>query len=360
MKKNLLFIFLICLAVLAGCKQDNRQDDSDLPTSLGKPGEMLVVIDTALWDSPVGKELRLIFRSAIPGLPEPEPYYSMQRVSPFQLNNFLKIHRNLLFVAAFDDNTPASNRLKGFIAPDARERIEADPSLFYMINKNLNAKDQVVMYLFGKNRDQLLANLRENSAEIREQFNRAELERVNRALFSKDENRKLSQELSRRHDFSIRIPDRYKLAKEADNFIWLRDYARIDKNIIITYKPYTSQDQFSPENIIAWRDSIGREQIFGSGEKDTVSYMLTQTYVPAETRNINFNNKFAVETRGLWMLKNETMGGSFISYTFVDETLKRIYYIEGFLYAPGTNKREYMREMEVILRTFSQSQERNT
>jgi hypothetical protein len=359
MKKNLLFILLICMVAFISCNQEGRKEDDDLPSSLGKPGEMLVVIDTALWDSPVGKELRLIFRSAVPGLPEPEPFYSMQRVSPFQLNNFLKIHRNLLFVAAFDDNTPSSNRLKGFIAPDARERIAADPSLFYMINKNLNAKDQVVMYLFGQNRDQLLTNLRENSNEIREQFNKAELERVTRTLFSKDENRKLSQELSRRHDFTLRIPDRYKLAKEDDNFVWLRDYARIDKNILITYKPYTSQDQFSPENIIAWRDSIGREQIFGSGEKDTVSYMLTQTYVPVETRNVNFNNKFSVETRGLWMLKNETMGGSFISYTFVDEALKRIYYIEGFLYAPGTNKREHMREMEVILKSFTQKDEKN-
>jgi hypothetical protein len=46
------------------------------------------------------------------------------------------------------------------------------------------------------------------------------------------------------------------------------------------------------------------------------------------------------------------MGGGFLSYTFVDEELGRLYYIEGFIYCPGKKKRAYIREIEAILKTF--------
>jgi hypothetical protein len=46
------------------------------------------------------------------------------------------------------------------------------------------------------------------------------------------------------------------------------------------------------------------------------------------------------------------MGGGFLSYTFVDEALGRLYYVEGFIYCPGKKKRAYIREIEAILKTF--------
>jgi hypothetical protein len=60
---------------------------------------------------------------------------------------------------------------------------------------------------------------------------------------------------------------------------------------------------------------------------------------------------------GLWRTNNKTMGGPFLSYTMVDESSERIYYVEGFVYSPGEDQRETMRELEMILSTFETEKE---
>ena len=59
-----------------------------------------------------------------------------------------------------------------------------------------------------------------------------------------------------------------------------------------------------------------------------------------------------IEHRGLWKLKNNIMGGPFVSYVMASKDRKSIFYIEGFVAAPGKDKRELIRELEVILKTF--------
>ncbi len=62
--------------------------------------------------------------------------------------------------------------------------------------------------------------------------------------------------------------------------------------------------------------------------------------------------KYARKIKGLWKTNNLAMGGPFVGLSFVDESLNRIYYIEGFLYSPGKRQRELIRELETILKTF--------
>ncbi|HSJ69829.1 MAG TPA: DUF4837 family protein, partial [Anditalea sp.] len=56
-----------------------------------------------------------------------------------------------------------------------------------------------------------------------------------------------------------------------------------------------------------------------------------------------------VEMRGSWRTNNMSMGGSFLSYTVVDEERGKIYYMEGFVYYPSEAHREPLREIEAIL-----------
>jgi hypothetical protein len=51
------------------------------------------------------------------------------------------------------------------------------------------------------------------------------------------------------------------------------------------------------------------------------------------------------------------MGGPFLGYAVTDQPQGLIYYIEGFVFAPGKDKREYMREIEAILWSFKTSEQ---
>jgi hypothetical protein len=150
------------------------------------------------------------------------------------------------------------------------------------------------------------------------------------------------------------VPFGYDLAKDTADFVWLSQLGNnLFRNLIVAHKPYESEVQFEKDSIVAWRNSIVKKHLFGSGEKDTVSFMLTdEKYIPVVDRKVNFNGKYAQECRGLWKLKNNTRGGPFLSYVFVDDASGRLYYIEAFLYAPNKIKRQMMRELEAVLFSF--------
>ena len=69
-------------------------------------------------------------------------------------------------------------------------------------------------------------------------------------------------------------------------------------------------------------------------------------------KKTQFKGRYAIESRGLWKINDNSLGGPYVSYTFVSEKEKLIYYIEGFVAAPGKKKRVLLQEVDAILSTF--------
>jgi len=46
------------------------------------------------------------------------------------------------------------------------------------------------------------------------------------------------------------------------------------------------------------------------------------------------------------------MAGPFLNYTVIDKANNRLVVVEGFTYAPSINKRDFMFELEAILKTL--------
>ena len=80
--------------------------------------------------------------------------------------------------------------------------------------------------------------------------------------------------------------------------------------------------------------------------------MSIQDIFPIESSRFNYNSNLAVESIGLWKLSDISAGGPFKSIIIYDKNKNRIYYLEGYVYAPGLKKRELMQEISSILMTF--------
>jgi hypothetical protein len=50
-------------------------------------------------------------------------------------------------------------------------------------------------------------------------------------------------------------------------------------------------------------------------------------------------------------MENDFMGGPFLHYTLVDEKNNRVIELDAFVFAPKFDKREYLRELEAIVKT---------
>ena len=331
-----------------------------LPVARGASGEIILVMDSAAWQNELGDELRQTFMEAMPGLPQGEPYFDLRYVSPFKLNDVLRSAKNMLFVTTLDNQNPGGRRMQRFFTQNSIDRIQKEPGLYMFARQDEYAQGQEVLHLFGKTQSDLINNIRENRKKIRQQFEEIMLSRITQNIYKSNEQRPVSEQLLKEHGFSIRIPygyDQVPLDDKATDFVWLRQLDEIDKSVVITYKDYTSEEAFDPENILAFRHQQLGRYIVADGPE---TYMTIQDSALVEFDTVAFEGKFAIEARGLWRMNNVYMGGGFLSYTFVDEAQDRLYYIEGFLYSPSKKKRPSIRELEAVLHTFRTPEEETT
>ena len=92
--------------------------------------------------------------------------------------------------------------------------------------------------------------------------------------------------------------------------------------------------------------------------KDTTDFFWSSNNANTETRAgveytpITLNGKYCGVMRGLWRMQGDMMGGPFVSHTRLDEKNHRVVVAEGFVYAPETDKRNFMRRIEAALFTL--------
>ena len=143
--------FIVCMILLftfCGETQDKIAQEF-MPTAKGEIGSIMLVMDQQQWDHDLGTQLRGILREPMPGLPQDEPLFHLNRVSPKKLNTTLKSSANMIFVVTLDSKTSESNVLKGFLTSESLRMIKLDTSLFMSIRKDEFAKGQIILYLFG-------------------------------------------------------------------------------------------------------------------------------------------------------------------------------------------------------------------
>ena len=80
--------------------------------------------------------------------------------------------------------------------------------------------------------------------------------------------------------------------------------------------------------------------------------MSIQDVFPITSKKISFKGNSSIESVGLWKLSDISAGGPFKSIIIYDSNKKRVYYLEGYVYAPGSKKRNLMQEISSILMTF--------
>lgn len=344
------FLFIV---VLFSCSGSDNPDY--FPKASGNPGDILLVMDSTQWKGPLGKEVRKVFAAPLPGVPQSEPVFNVVHVHPLR-KSLLHQMRNIVYVFTLDQKTSGSIMVRKKFTDQTIARIKSDTSFHLSTRSNEFAKNQEVMYLFGNNEEQLTGYLRRQKQNIIDYFNKKERERLVKSLPRSSNSP--ANFLSREWDCDLRVPQTYKLADRTNDFAWFRLIgANSDRDVWVTWKPYESEYSLLPDSLISWRDQMLKNNIFEDPAKPA-SYLVTELEdAKVQARQVNFNGHFAIELRGLWRTNERTMGGPFLSYALVDEKRGRLYYLEGFAYNPGRDKREMLRELEVILWTFKTSDE---
>ncbi len=357
-KSPIYSLFFILTSILfIGCASDDEESrQGGLPVAKGTRGEIILVMDSLQWHTDLGEAIRATFEAPLDGLPRNEAAFKLRYINPFQLTSILKTSHNLIFVTILDDQSNAGRKLKSYFTKESLERVRDNPNLFMLTKKDDFARGQETLHLFGNNANELVENLGENQEKLRNHFLEIEKKRLKSKMYKAQERKSVTNKMRSDHDFEIRIPAGYQLAKNDENFAWIREIDKeVDKSLVVYYENYEDEAAFDKDQILAMRDRMSKKYL---RDPDKASiHMDIQTVYPVAENQVNFNNKYAKEIRGLWKLSDNSRGGPFLAYAVVDEALNRIYYIEGYLDSPGQEHRNVMIELETILWTFQTSAE---
>ena len=360
-----IFLILSIASIIFSCETNKKkiiENSSFLPRASGENREMIIVMDSSKFQNQIGRSLVNIYGSFVKSLPQPEPKFDLRYIRPRKFNNILRHAKNIVMAFTLEGKSLDSEILRKNFNAESLEKIKEDPSFFYFIRRNQYAKGQIILYLFSRTDQELKNKIVENSDVIIKLFEDEVIKRVNTEIFNKVENN-ISKKVLDDHKINLKIPYGYDLAKNLSenngNFLWLRQLEPdLEKNIFVYYEDYSTNqlkdfyDVFNqnPPKIKKIRDVITRKFLRDS-EKNTV-FMTIQDIFPIDSRKINYKGFSAVESKGLWKLSDISAGGPFHSLIFYDSDAKRIYYVEGYIYAPGLKKRDLMQEIYSILWTF--------
>lgn len=301
------------------------------PISSGRPYEVLVVADDKCWMSP-DSALFHVLDTDVPGLPQSERSFRISRVRPEYFERAMRIFRNIIIV-------------------------DIQPSVYtqtkFKYTRDAYSSPQMIMTIQSSSQEDFADYVSKHGNVIVDFFTRAEMNRQIK-LLEKEHSSLVSARVGSQFDCDIWMPEDLTSYKTGQDFLWASNNLN-DLNFVMYSYPFRDNRTFTKEFFIHKRDSVMAINIPGAREG---MYMETADSSLVSVKNIAVQGDYAFEVRGLWEMKNDAMGGPFVSHVRVDRANARVIVVEGFVYNPSKLKRDPMRKLEAALYTLKLPQEK--
>lgn len=331
------FFYAVFALMLVSCEEEEKGATLGYT---GSVGEVMVVVNNDIWGSEPGDSLKACLGGFQYGLPQDEPMFNVIQVEKKNFAKIFQTHRNVLEVEI-------SSKY-----PKARLETKRD----------VYSKGQLYLLITAPNQEQLQKIVNQNMQRITTYFSNKELDRLIQKNL-KFGDKALADRVLKEIGVSMVIQKEFDISFIDDTVCYLRlDRNRnqggfthpISQGVIAYSYPYNSKQQFLVDSIYAKIEAVLKQYVPGPGD---TSYMTLEfNYIPPLTKEVDLSGSFAVESRGLWKMHGAYMGGPYYSISVLDEEIGRIVGIYGFVFAPKFDKREYLREIEAMVRSYGVTQ----
>jgi len=286
-------VFTLVLLVFS-CKEEGNKPRY-LPASIGPINSLVVVMDDALWKGEVGDKVREHFAAPELGLTWDEPRFSINHFPPRSFHGTTRKSRAILYV-------------------------QKDTLNLGHLKTDMYAAPQKVGVVKGHTNEELMANIDKKAPAMISAFKKLEIGEAQKRFL-----KSLNKEgvLESTFGITMDIPSIFRVG--SSTFV---------------------------KDIVKMRDTIGATYIPGTTIPGKVTHMRTEPAFAPHVFPVEVAGRKAVEVRGLWDIKNYAMAGPFVTYIINDPANKRKMVVEGFTFAPATAKRDYMFELEAMLKTI--------
>ena len=328
----LYFLFTLMLCACGGQTQYTK------PGIVGKVSDILVVAEKGVWEGSVGDSLRYILSEPYPMLPQYEPQFDVRHVENSRFVEYEKRSGTIINLSVGDKEQNREARLT-----KAKDVYASGQRIFTIYALT----DTACFRILNQFKEQLLNELNQISTE-----RGVDYVKLTQVPYYSDL-------IKERFGFDIIIPEGFNVSIDKENVLGFqrrrertfklpelgaRSHDIIDQIAIYKYE-HNSDSTFTLNRQIQIRDSI-----LGKFIRSTSDYpIITERKLDPILRETTYQDNYAIEMRGLWKFRRPLMGGPFVSVNFFNEQKKYAVGVEGNVFAPKFDKRDYTREVESII-----------
>ncbi|MCB0754851.1 MAG: DUF4837 family protein [Flavobacteriales bacterium] len=312
---------LLTLIFIAACDVP----EMPLPGVTGKAGELVVVMPERNWKGSAGDTVFNSLTEPVYGLPQAEPIFNVVHIKTPAFTSIFQTHRNIVVAN---------------IGEEHEKRIELKTDVW--------ATPQVVVEIWAPNNEAFAEIFGSNRKNIIGHVLKKEEERILKS-YNAQLNEDAVKPVKDKWGLTLSIPKGYNIVRDEPEATWVRYETKdVTQSILIYSEPYTKENTFSVDGMIEVMDSYSKRFVPGP---DNGTYMTTFKEYPPKLTETSIASNYASKLIGLWNIEGALMGGPFVSYAFLNAEGTRVYYLHGFVFAPGKDKRNYLRQVEAIIRS---------
>lgn len=316
----------------------------------GPDDEIAVFADDTTWQT-LEPILRQVFEDTV-WTPQPESWFTLKRV-PFEEWGDYEKRKNRMIVGPLDGTGAVSSYIRNSLDSTVTNLVLEGKE--FVFNKyDSRARGQLLMFLTAQDLKTLGGAIAGKASELSYYFRRISLRReladiAEEAAYHK---RDISRRLARTYGWTMTIQHDYHVAIDSAEarFFWIRRAtpADMERWIFIHWRDISDPGILTDQYVLALRDSVTRTFLRTVGDDAFVE--IAPYHLKIE--KVNFLERFAYETRGNWRFSDKSGGGPFVNYTFYDPSTRRLYMLDGSVFAPRVEKKKLILQVDALLQTF--------
>ncbi len=282
--------------------------------------------------------------------PQPEKSFILKRINVEEFES-KKETKNIIIAAPLNSGSQTSDFIETVVDTSTENKLSSD-SGFVAYKYDLWAKNQIVAVLSAPSIEALKSKITNNSDNILNAFQKKSDERLFENLYNPaDEQKNTEGKFLKDFGWIIYVQSDFNIAlnNHEEKFVWLKRTTGKEAEywIFIHWIENGNPSYLTQDSIKVLRDRLTKK--FYSAD-DSSDMVVEEDYFIVN--EVDFNSKYALFTQGLWKINFDGSGGPFVNYFFYDEKSKRVYMIDGSVFAPKHYKRNLIQQADVTIQSF--------
>lgn len=283
--------------------------------------------------------------------PQAESWFRWHRHDLAELLDH-KRDRNILIIAPLDGSSSMGEYMRTALDPSVQALVRGGKEHVF-VKKDLWYREQTVMHLTGKSMQDLRDFMVANAQQLEFFFKQAWDEREMARLRALPREKEIEERLLEEHGFSLAVIKSWFIAKDSAEIssVLLRRQApkETERWLLVHWLDTTNTSLLTNEFAYQTRNRL-TETLYRT--YDDAAWVVIDSVNHLQFDEVDFQGRFAIRVKGLWRMSDYSMGGPFLSYLFYDETQKRLYFVDGSVFAPRYEKRKLIQDIDVMIKSF--------